>query len=826
MIDRRNFLRAGAASLPAWGVASSAISRAPLGTSATVRVEGPDGAKLRLAIEELRSGAVALGLADDLVRSEAHTPAGSGMAFALILDPSRLASDRCEIACLGRETVLRAGSDQALLHGVFDLLERQGMIFGIDGCLAPIDAPRGWTVPKEGEVWRPAPLLATRGLLPWPDFLNCISVYNQEDFRAYFAAMLRMRLNMFGMHVYTDTEQPTEAYLSARFGGAGQQAELETSAMRGWGYLPQRTSTFGMGSAAYFDRETFGADAARLAADNWEIADRTRALLRDGLAFARDLGIKTGIGFEPYKLPAAIAEALPPEAKAYPEGFAESPTAKKLLEARLADLLERYPMVDYVWLWEDETSNWQSRAKDVPISTAAFEQAHAFLARHAPDKRLVVAGWGGFTRHFEHLHQRLPGDVIVSALSNTLGWDPISEAFGKLEGRERWPIPWLEDDPSMWFPQFRASHIEGDMRRATALGCQGMLGIHWRHRIVDPTATYFARAAWDARLTAKTHYGQFARTQASRGRADALAALLDECDEGRAIASTDTGQKGAEGFTVQIELTADYQQGFKYQENQPDPAMLPRQARMASRFAALARQAASGLESERLGYLAGFVGFMVPYCEAYTQAHALDAILAQAIAKRKAGDTDGARALVLRDAVPLWVGLLPEVRDAVLAFQSVVATRNDLGQLASMQNKLVRIAVERLRLSLEEFVGDLPETALAAYRAALAPDKEGKARLFLPTRPSILRPGEPLRLFVVAPGLPEGGVVALRWRRTGGHDWTTAQATHEGRSVFSVTVVAPPDARNGIEYRVEARGPHGLLSDPPGDGAHRATVLA
>ena len=88
-------------------------------------------------------------------------------------------------------------------------------------------------------------------------------------------------------------------------------------------------------------------------------------------------------------------------------------------------------MVDYVWLWEDENANWESRQKNIPLSVTPFAQAHDFLSGHAPGKRLVLAGGGGVARHFESLHQRLPEDMI-SALSDTLGWDPVHEAFGKL----------------------------------------------------------------------------------------------------------------------------------------------------------------------------------------------------------------------------------------------------------------------------------------------------------------------------------------------------------------------------------------------------------
>jgi hypothetical protein len=816
-------LKAGAALAGVAALTRAGASPPPAGAIVNVRRECPDTVKSRLAVKELRAGCIALGLAGE-VRETSETPTGAKLIL-LRMDSGVSLPEAYEISSNGNTIVLRAGTEQGLLYAVFDLFERQGMLFGIDGSVVPIERPQRWVLPAAGETWHAKPLLATRGLLPWPDFLNCVSVYNQEDFRAYFAAMLRMRLNTFGLHVYTDNEQPTESYLSFDFGGAGHQAVLETTAMRGWGYLPQRTSTYRMGSAQFFDTETFGSDAARLSADTWEIADRTTALLRDGLNFARELGIRTGIGFEPYKLPAAIADALPPEALTHPQGFAESATARRLLERRLADLLERYPGIDHVWLWEDEMSNWQSRAKDVPISATMFLQAHDFLRRHAPGKRLVVAGWGGFTRHFARLHQVLPGDVIFSALGNSLGWDPVAEEFAGLAGRERWPIPWLEDDPSMWFPQFRAARVQDDLQRATQFGCQGMLGIHWRHRIVDPTATYFSSAAWDGALTAKAHYSRYARSQAAGPRVAQLANLLADCDSGRAIVSTHTGRQEAGGFAGHIELSADYQEAFKYRENQPDAALLPKQHEVADRFAALVRGAGSPVERERLSYLAGLVGFMVPYCDAYRNAHALDAVLVKAAEQRKNGDAGAARDLVLSEGVPLWTALAPQVRSAVLTFQSVIATRNDLGQLASMQNKLVRIALERLRLSLQEFVGDLPPAVEQVYAAAISAEEDPAARVFLPTRPSILRSGESLRLFAVAVGTGGAPDVALLVRPLGERGWATVTARHEGRGVFSVTLGPFAEPVSAVEYRLQARGPVELLSDPVGAGAHIATVL-
>ncbi|HEY2837159.1 MAG TPA: hypothetical protein VGI89_11370, partial [Rhizomicrobium sp.] len=347
-MDRRDFLKTAALAS-----ATSLLDQSGASAQGVVRVgirtEAPDSIKARLAARELRTGLLLLNPAMTVTLG-AEGPGASVTLLRLAIDASLKGAEDYEIAASGNGAVLRAANDQALLYAVFEFLERQGLVFGIDGTSAPIDHIGRLRLPEGGNVWRASPRFAVRGLLPWPDFLNCISVYNDEDFSAYFAAMLRMRFNMFGMHVYTqNTPGPlAEPYLSYDFAGAGHRAALEDSTMTSWGYLPQRTSSFKMGAAQFFDKETFGADATRLAADNWEIADRTTAMMRRAFSFAGELGIRTGIGFEPYQNPAEIVKALPPEALSHPDGFIESNTARDLLERRLADLLERYPMVDYV----------------------------------------------------------------------------------------------------------------------------------------------------------------------------------------------------------------------------------------------------------------------------------------------------------------------------------------------------------------------------------------------------------------------------------------------------------------------------------------------
>ena len=822
--DRRQFLQWLAAGMAARaGAQPAAMAKQFLIVSRT-----PQAFLNDLATKELLRGLARLAPGAE-VRSgtAAGAIAGEGLAFELRIEPQRFRDPQAySISHQAGRTVFTAGGSQALLYSVFDFLERQGAFFGIDGDSYPLEPSPSLLLPEPGRPWEAAPRFAVRGLLPWPDFLNCISVYNDEDFRAYFEAMLRMRFNMFGMHVYTGASQWAESYLSFEFGGVGHLAFLDNSASHRWGYLPQRTSRFVMGAADYYDGEVFGADATRLGRDPWEIADRTRQLLRKSLDYARRLGLRTGIGFEPYQIPDEIWRALPPEVKPpelpgrHSTGARfdiESVTARKLLETRLAQLLEAYPDVDYVWLWEDEGMNWESRKTGVPLSVTPFMQAHDFLRRHAPAKRLILSGWGGVARHFDYFHQKLPMDIVFSCLSDSLGWDPVHEVFGRLEGRERWPIPWLEDDPAMWLPQFHVHRFERDLNLAEQYGCQGMLGIHWRHRIVDPTAGYLARFAWDKSLTPTHYYAAYARTQAAGGRAARLAAVLDDADKNRKLLATGAGQM-KDGHVVTREFSGDYNEAFTFwNDYEPSPAIVESQKQVAAALRDIAEQAASAsaAERERLEYLTRHVEFLVPYAEAWTLAHRMHLVLKKAGELKAAGQAGEARAVVASEVVPMWLRLAPRVREAMLFFQSVVATRNDLGTLASMQNKFVRLALIRLRLSIQEYLGELPAETERLFAEVTRPDPKAAARLIVPTRPSMLKPGETVRVMALATGSEPVEGVWLHVRARGSVEWQTTPAKLLGRRTYEVQLGVPATAEL-VEYHFTAQVGEQSLAAPPG----------
>jgi hypothetical protein len=146
------------------------------------------------------------------------------------------------------------------------------------------------------------------------------------------------------------------------------------------------------------------------------------------------------------------------------------------------------------------------------------------------------------------------------------------------------------------------------------------------------------------------------------------------------------------------------------------------QAEAIDRLKALVDSASTPTERERLGYWYGQSKFLDPYARAWQCGRALHKLISEQQERKKRGEMDAAITAIREQAVAVWVNLLAHMREAVLAFQHTVATRNDLGMLASVHNKFVRIATFRLRASMLEFLDELPPEAEAARAASIAPD--------------------------------------------------------------------------------------------------------
>jgi hypothetical protein len=794
-------------------------------------VRQPDsGFAGKFASRELARGLRNLGLASDPIEAPQGDATPAPKDFVFFLDVEKGQSEHpeaYEIAHRKSERVDFIGATpQAVLYAVFDFLERQGAFFGLDGEVYPLDPRQALNLPPVAQSWSAQPRFKVRGLVPWPDFLNCVSVYNREDWRAYLEAMVRMRFNTLGVHVYSGAEQWTESFLSFEYAGAGHLAYTDTSATNRWGYLPERTSRFGMGSPDFFAGEVFGSEATTRARSCWEDEEFAQQLWGEAFRYAELLGIRTGVGFEPYQIPDEIFRATPPESHYVPPDpkipgpriDPESVAAKDILEARLGRLLEAYPMVDYVWLWEDEQMNWASQKANVPLSVTPFKQAYDFLKRQAPAKRMVLSGWGGVVRHFAYFHKALPEDVIFTSLNDDLGWDPVNEEYGKLEERERWPIPWLEDDPAMWLPQFHVNRFVRDMDLAEKYGCQGLMGIHWRHRIMDIDAGFQSRYSWNKELTPARFFLDFFKTQAREPRAQKFAKVLDDTDRERLILSSWTGEM-KDGHSEIHEYTGDYDEAFQFWNGyEPSEEVKKSQAQVASELSTLTNAATSPAERERLNYLTRFVEFVTPYSESWSLAFHLNQKLVQAGDLKKQNKREAGRKLILAEGVPLWLKMAPLVREVFLQYQEIASTRNDLGQLASMHNKYERLALYRLRASMKEFLGELPPEVEQSFADVRKPDLSAAPRAFVPTRPTILRKGDRVRISTVVPGPFRVANATLFARSSGKEDWKPRPMNLEERRTYSGEIQCTDVSFSFLDYYVkvdaEAEGSTRTLTCP------------
>ena len=91
----------------------------------------------------------------------------------------------------------------------------------------------------------------------------------------------------------------------------------------------------------------------------------------------------------------------------------------------------------------------------------------------------------------------MPKHMPMSGLNRAVGWSPVDPAFGRIQGRPKWVISWLEDDPAMTSPQLWVGRMRKDAADALAYGCTGLIGLHWRTRMLGPNVSALAAAAWD-----------------------------------------------------------------------------------------------------------------------------------------------------------------------------------------------------------------------------------------------------------------------------------------------------------------------------------------
>ena len=411
------------------------------------------------------------------------------------------------------------------------------------------------------------PVFSVRGVLPWYNFFNSPTTWDPVDHRAFVDQLVRMGANFVGFHAYDG--EPFAAYEENEkmvWGGRLLNTHAPT-----WGTNPLPTRGFAFGIDKLFADDYFG---ARTTIDIKDPAAAIRAeqdVMRDALDYARKRGLHTCIGFE-------VA------------GDPLNPTFRDVFLKRINHLLDRYPSLDYIWIWQPETQGAQGfretynmhmlpykldPASQLPLygmarrdvfhrivdetkgeapyfqdneegkvaranEGARLEQfgmlAYRALSHRKNAPKLVISGWGGDERlcsadYYDGLDKLLPKDVVFSSLDHIAPRERVDRVYGVLpKSRERWPIPWLENDGDQWHPQPYVHIFEKTARDMQAGGSQGVLGIHWRTRDLDENFAFLTQYAWEPGLTAEEFFKDYAHRCYNPAIADEMAGIHSKLD--------------------------------------------------------------------------------------------------------------------------------------------------------------------------------------------------------------------------------------------------------------------------------------------------------
>jgi len=411
--------------------------------------------------------------------------------------------------------VLSGGYPVGPLYAAYHLAEHLGVRFYLHGDVIP-DGQIALEMPQLDE--KAKPLFDHRGIQPFHDFPEGPDWWNADGYKAILGQLPKLRMNFFGLHTYPQGgvgPEPTtwigtaaDVKQDGTVKFAYPSRHFTTGNVTGaWGYRPMKTGDYSFGAAAIFDRDDYAADYMQAPAGTpapWtkmspqqssELFDRFGTLLKDAFTFARHLGIKTCIGTEtPLVIPTAVQERL----KAAGKDPKDPAVVQEVYEGMFQRIRLTHPL-DYYWFWTPEDWTWgEVKKEQIDATLADFRAAMAAAEKVKAPFTLATCGWVlGPQQDRALFDNTLPKNMPMSCINREVGHAPVEPGFAKVSGRPKWAIPWLEDDPAMIIPQLWAGRMRQDAADALKYGCTGLLGIHWRTRILGPNVSALAQAAWD-----------------------------------------------------------------------------------------------------------------------------------------------------------------------------------------------------------------------------------------------------------------------------------------------------------------------------------------
>lgn len=398
------------------------------------------------------------------------------------------------------------GDDTGTLYGAYKFVEELGVRFYLHGDVLPDQ--RLAKLPAVNEKGKP--IFSIRGIQPFHDFTEGPDWWNTDDYLAYISQLAKMRMNFIGLHCYPgDMAEPSvwigtssDVDASGRVNSSYPSRWANTALDAFWGYKATPTSQYCSGASMIFPGDKYGPDVQgdmlptpTTPEQSNTVFNNTGAMLHTAFAFARSVGVKTCVGTEtPLTVPAAVADRLKQQGK----DPADPNVVKELYKGMFTRIARAYP-IDYYWLWTPEGWTWGGNDENqLKATTADIKSALSALDSIGNPFTLATCGWVlGPVNDRAALDSILPKQCPMSCINRSVGHAPVEPAFGKITGRPKWAIPWMENDPVLTAPQPWVGRMRYDAADARQLGCTGLLGIHWRTKAMAQNVAALAEAGWD-----------------------------------------------------------------------------------------------------------------------------------------------------------------------------------------------------------------------------------------------------------------------------------------------------------------------------------------
>jgi hypothetical protein len=144
-----------------------------------------------------------------------------------------------------------------------------------------------------------------------------------------------------------------------------------------------------------------------------------------------------------------------------------------------------------------------------------------------------------------------------------------------------------------------------------------------------------------------------------------------------------------------------------------------------------------------------------------------------------------------------------------------------------MHNKYERLALYRLRASMKEFLGKLPPETERLFAEVRQPDVKATPRVFVPTRPTVLRKGENVRISAVVAGAGQVARVTLFTRCKDSDKWNLFPMSLIRRRTYAGEIQwqeASPLMHYYVQAEIEAGEVRETLTSPSEAPARFCTV--